>query len=201
MDINPEDETSYTTQYQEAFRNYVENEYCIKHRRLPVTKLETIPDNNLSSSAMASRSGQCSYDPYDSSRDNEENLMLNNVAETTTGQSYHVVHLLTAATLYLNSPSELPQNWGQINPNLNDYHSDPMEISGTFWLPGITDWWWQQEEMQSKFADLSNVTCDIFPIIPHSVGVEACFSLGRDMIGWRQSKTTCGTLCEKVVVR
>jgi len=27
MDINPEDETSYTTQYQEAFVKYVENEY------------------------------------------------------------------------------------------------------------------------------------------------------------------------------
>jgi hypothetical protein len=33
MDINPEDETSYTTQYQNAFLKYVENEYCAKHRR------------------------------------------------------------------------------------------------------------------------------------------------------------------------
>jgi hypothetical protein len=32
MDINPEDETSYTTQYQEAFLKYMENEYCAKHR-------------------------------------------------------------------------------------------------------------------------------------------------------------------------
>jgi len=31
MDIDPEDETSYTTQYQEAFLKYVENEYCGKH--------------------------------------------------------------------------------------------------------------------------------------------------------------------------
>jgi hypothetical protein len=31
MDINPEDETSYTTQYQEAFLKSVENEYCAKH--------------------------------------------------------------------------------------------------------------------------------------------------------------------------
>jgi hypothetical protein len=36
MDINPEDETSYTTQYQEAFQKYVENKYFAKHRRLPV---------------------------------------------------------------------------------------------------------------------------------------------------------------------
>jgi len=31
MEINPEDETSYTTQYQEAILKYVENEYCTKH--------------------------------------------------------------------------------------------------------------------------------------------------------------------------
>jgi hypothetical protein len=32
MDINPEDETSYTTQYQESFLKYVENEFCAKYR-------------------------------------------------------------------------------------------------------------------------------------------------------------------------
>jgi len=201
MDINPEDETSYTTQYQEAFLKYVENEYCAKHRRLPVTKLENTPNNNFSSSAMASRSGQSSYDPYDLSSDDDEYLMPNNVAETTPGRSDRAARLLTAARLYLNSPPELPQNWGQINPNLNDYDTDPMEISSTFWSPDITDWWRQQEETHSKYADLSNVARDIFSIIPHGVGVEASFSLGRDVIGWRQSKTTGETLREKVVVR
>jgi len=57
LDINPDEETSYTTQYQEAFLKYVENEYCAKHRRLPVTKSENIQNNNLSFSAMASKSG------------------------------------------------------------------------------------------------------------------------------------------------
>ena len=42
---------------------------------------------------------------------------------------------------------------------------------------------------------------DIFSIIPHGVGVEASFSFGRDVSGWRQSKTTRETLREKVVVR
>jgi hypothetical protein len=42
---------------------------------------------------------------------------------------------------------------------------------------------------------------DIFSIIPHGVRVEACFSLGRDVIGWRQSKTMGETLWENVVVR
>ena len=42
---------------------------------------------------------------------------------------------------------------------------------------------------------------DIFSIIPHGVGVEAGFALGRDVIGWRQSKTTGETLREEVIVR
>jgi len=89
----------------------------------------------------------------------------------------------------------------KLNQNLNDYHSDPMEISGTFWLPDIADWWCQQEETHSKYADLSNVARDIFSIIPHGVRVEASFYLGRDVIGWRQSKTTGETLRKKVIVR
>jgi len=76
-----------------------------------------------------------------------------------------------------------------------------MEINSTFWIPDITDWWRQQEETHSKYADLSNVARDLFSIIPHGVGVEASFSLGRDVIGWRQSKTRGKTLREKVVVR
>jgi len=57
MDINPEDETSYTTQYQEAFLKYVENEYCAKHRRVLVNILETVSTSNLFPSATAS--GSC----------------------------------------------------------------------------------------------------------------------------------------------
>jgi len=56
IDINPEDETSYTTQYQEAFLKYVENEYYAKHECVPVNKLETIPSSILVSSSTASRS-------------------------------------------------------------------------------------------------------------------------------------------------
>jgi len=201
MDINPEDETSYTTQYQEAFLKYVGNEYCTKHRCVPVNKLETVPTSNLFPYATASGSYHSSFHPYDLSSDDEEYLTPNNVAETTPGRSDRAARLLTAARLYLNSPPEAPKNWGQISPNLNDYHSDPMEISSTFRIPDITDWWRQQEETHSKYADLSNVARDIFSIIPHGVGVEASFSLGRDVIGWRQSKTTGETLREKVVER
>jgi len=200
MDINPEDKTSYPTQYHEAFLKYVENKYCTKHRLVSVNKLKTVPSSNLVPFATAGGSYQSCFDPYDSSSNDEEYLTPNNVAETTPGWSDHTVHLLTAARLYLNSPPEAPKDWGQINPNLNDYHSNLMEISCTFWLPDITDWWRQQEEMHSKYAELSNVARDIFSIIPHGVRVEASFSLGQDVIGWRQSKTTGETLRKKVVV-
>jgi len=201
MDINPEDETSDTTQYQEAFLMYVENEYCAKHWGVPVNKHQSLRSSNHISSAMASQSCQSSFDPDDLSSDDEEYLTPNNVAETTSGRSDCAAPLLTAAKLSLNSPPEATKNWGQINPNLNDYHSDPMEFCSTFWIPDITDWWRQQEETHSKYADLSNVAHNIFSIIPHGDGVEASFSLRRDVIGWRQSKTTGETLREKVVVR
>jgi len=201
MDINPENRTAYSTQYQEAFLKYVENEYCAKHRRLLVIEPENVPNNNLFSSGMACWSGQSSQDPYDLSSDNAEYIMPNNVAEMMPGRSDRAACLLTAARLYLNSSPDLLQNWGQINPNLNDYHSDPMEISSTFWLPGITDWWCQQDETHSKYPHPSSVARNISPIIPHGLQVEASFSLGRDVIGWRQSKTTGETHHEKVIVR
>ena len=40
IDTNPEDETSYTTQYQEAFLKYVHNEHCAKHRHVLVNMHE-----------------------------------------------------------------------------------------------------------------------------------------------------------------
>jgi len=105
-----------------------------------VNILETILSSNLVASAMASGSYQSWFDSYISSRDDDEFLMPNNVAETTPGRSDHAARLLTAARLYLNSPPEAPRNWGQFNPNLNDYRCNPMEISRTFWKPDIIDW-------------------------------------------------------------
>jgi hypothetical protein len=168
---------------------------------VPVNKPQSLLSSNHIFSGTASQSCQSSFDPYDLSSDDEEYLTPNNVAETTPGRTNRAARLLTAARLYFNSPPEAPKNWGQINPNLNDYHSDQMEFSSTFWIPDITDWWHQTEETHSKYTDLSNVPRDIFSIIPHGLGVEASFSLGGDVIGWRQSKTTGETLREKVVVR
>jgi len=85
MDINPEDETPYTRQYQEAFLKYVGNKYYAKHRGLLVTKPERVPNNNLVYSAMAPRSGQCSHDRYDLSSNVAEYIMPKNVDKTRPG--------------------------------------------------------------------------------------------------------------------
>jgi hypothetical protein len=61
---------------------------------------------------MVSRSGQSSYDPYDLSTNDDEYLMPNNVVETTPGRSDCAAYLVTGTRLYLNSPPELPLNWG-----------------------------------------------------------------------------------------
>jgi len=168
---------------------------------LPVNKPKSVQSSNVVPFITASGSGQSSFDTYDLSSDDEEYLTPKNEAQTTPRWSDRAAQLLTAVRLYSNLPPEAPKNWGQINPNLNDYHSDPIEISSIFWRPDITDWWRQPVDTQSKYTDPSNVVRDTLSIIPHRVRVEASISLGGDLIGWRQSITTGETLRKKVVVR
>jgi len=85
MDIDSEDETSYTTQSTEAFLKYVENEYCAKHRLVPVNGPENVLSSKLTLSSMAPASCQLSIHPDDLSSDDEEYLKPINVAETTPG--------------------------------------------------------------------------------------------------------------------
>jgi len=65
----------------------------------------------------------------------------------------------------------ISRKWCQINQNLKVNHSDQMQISNAFRILYITDWWRQQEEMHSKYADLGNFARHI-SIISHSAGVE-----------------------------
>jgi len=115
MEINPEHESFYITQYQEAFLKNVENEYCAKHRCAPVNKPETVPCSNLVHSSTASGSYQSHIDSYDLPSENEEYLTPNNEAQTTPGRSDHADSILTTASLYLNSPPEAPKNWGNLS--------------------------------------------------------------------------------------
>jgi hypothetical protein len=105
-DIDLEDKTSYTTQYQESYLKYVENKYYAKLQHEHVTKPKSIPTNNLFSPTIASRSVQLSHDPYDSGSDDEEYLMPTNVAESTPRRSYRIARFLSATRLYWNSPPD-----------------------------------------------------------------------------------------------
>jgi hypothetical protein len=49
------------------------------------------------------------------------------------------------------------------------------------------------------YSDLSNLAHEKFSIIPHGVGVEASFSLSKNVIGWSESKTTGETLHKKFI--
>jgi len=200
MDINPEDETFYTTQYHEAFLKYLENEYCAKYQPVPVDKPKSVPSCYLVPSVMALASSQFYFHSNDLCCGEEEYLTHYNVVETPPVVSDCAAHLLTTTRLHLNSAWEARNHFGQINPNFNNYHSDSLGISSPFWIRDIADWWHQHDVTHSRYGDLCNVTRNVFTNISPGVGVEASFSLAWDVIGWRQSKTTSKTLCEKVVV-
>jgi hypothetical protein len=110
----------------------------------------------------ASESGQSSFDTYHLSSNDDEYLMINTVAVMTLRHSDCVERLMTATRLNVNSPPEAPKNRVHRNSNRNHYHSDTIEIRSTSLVPDITDWWNQQEETQSKYANLSNVARIIF---------------------------------------
>ena len=185
----PEDETSYPTQYQEAFLKYMENEYCSIHSRISIIALENVPGSNPLPSGMAPGFGQSCFDPYDLSSNDEKYWTSKGEAGMTPGQSDLAACLQTAAMLYLNSPPEAPVTCTQDVRNLNDYSSDPTNNSSTLSLPNSPDWSRQKQVTHWKYADPSNVACNIISIIPHGVRVEMSSSLGRDEIGGRQSQT------------
>jgi hypothetical protein len=108
--------------------------------------------------------------------------------------------LIDGLRLYFDSQPDATKNWGQRNTNLNDYDSDPIEVRSTCWISDLHDWWCQKEETFSNYADLSKVAGDISSIISHCVRVESRFSFGRDVIGWRESKTTGGTLHKNFII-
>ena len=139
MDINPDDEMSHIAKYQAAFLMYVENKFLAIHGWVSIMKPDNILCNNLFSSAMASGSGQYSVDECDLSSDDEENLTPRHIAEMIPVRSDCTAHIMTAAMLYSSAPPESPENWGQINPNFNDFHPDPKESSSTHRIPDTTD--------------------------------------------------------------
>jgi len=66
---------------------------------IDVIKPKSVPSNNLFPTATASGSSQSSFDPFDVSSDDKEDLMPNDVAETTPGWRDDVACLQSATTL------------------------------------------------------------------------------------------------------
>jgi len=178
MDITLEDNTSYTTKYQEVFPQYLGNEFCAKHRCVPLVTPEWVRYNNLFLIAIASSSGQSSFEPCHLSSVDEEYWTGENVAGTTPGRSDRSALLLTTARLHLNLTPQSPKNWGQVNLNLNDYESNSMVMSTTLLVRVITDWLHQQDEPQSNYT--KSLQCGAQSILYQTT---SCRS-GRQFISW-----------------
>lgn len=137
------------------------------------------------------------------SSDEEDEPVIQEIHETPRSSSRKSL-LMQQARQYLANP--------RINHELQQYRedypvgdemssNDPEEITASFWYPDVAGWWLKQETTMGEFRDLAKMARDIFSVMPHGVGVEASFSLGRDVISWRQSRTNGITLQHKVVVR
>jgi len=118
MDVNPEDETSYSTEYRNVILKYVENKYCAKHRGMPIIIPEKVAGSNIVPSAKASRFGESFYDPHDLSSDDEEDLTPKRMVETTPWWRDRAARFLSTARLYLNSPHEAQRTGGKLIPIL-----------------------------------------------------------------------------------
>ena len=99
--------------------------------------------------------------------------------------------LMEVARKYINSVNADPAALGQHPPKTDDLKSDnPQELTAAFWKPDVTAYWREQEDSCTQYAPLARMARDVFSVIPHGLGVEASFSLGRDVLGWRQCRTS-----------
>jgi hypothetical protein len=105
---------------------------------VPVNEFESFLDSNRVPSSTLSGAWQSTFDPHELSRNEEECVTPNNVAETTPGPRNFAAPWMATPSDSLNSPPAAPKSWGQINSNLNKYYSNQMDNSSTFWILEIT---------------------------------------------------------------
>jgi hypothetical protein len=201
MHITQEDVTSYTPQYQEAFLMYVEIKHCTIHRYLTVIKPKCVPMNNRCTSAMFWTAGESSFATYGLPSDDEEYSMPNSVSYTMPRQSNHAVHQPTAKGLVWIHHLNKHRIGGKLiwiilitTPTLGCLaRKFGYRISLT---GGVS------KRKCTHHREISPMwTHDILSIIPPGVGVEARFSLQRDVISWWRSKTTGKKLRNTVSLR
>ena len=207
MNIDPKDSESYTAQYTEAFLNYWEEMYVIPQctRKVKVEEkddrdTETESATYNGSSTSRSTSPDVAY--FSDSSDEFIHGSDPTCPPVTPARALQQDRLMEVARKYINSANADPATLGQHPPKTDDLKSDdPQEMTAAFWKPDVAAYWQAQENSLSEFAPLARMARDVFLVIPHSVGVEASFSLGRDIMGWRQCRTAGDTLQKKVVVR
>ena len=205
MGVSNDNADSYTRQYSDAFLDYWEKNYVIGDGEgTNEVKKEEFggPLSDLGENVSIGKKGGgikvYTIDSSDEDTDEEVTAKPNSTPRSASRKAY----LMQQARQYLANgrvdPNTLPQNQPQGDDLLSE---DPEEVTASFWYPDVGGWWYNQEKMLGEYRDLAKMARDIFSVMPHGVGVEASFSLGRDVIGWRQSKTSGITLQQKVVVR
>jgi len=200
--VSPASPGSYTSQYTQAFLDYWEKNYVSKMIEKATIKLE--PAGPSPAKANAGSLPKPSNFVYCVDSDSDDEIPAS-LLTATPRRTNHRAQLVGIARQYLENSRIDAASIGQINPanddSLTDPDANPNDVTGSFWSPSVAAWWKQQVNTASEYAPMAEMARDIFSVIPHGVGVEASFSLGRDVIGWRQSKTSGSTLQQKVVVR
>ena len=207
MNIDPKDSESYTAQYTEAFMDYWEEMYVVP-QCAPQARKEDSDSGETKTDAMydsSSTSRSASPDVAYFSKSSDD---FTHEPDTpacppiTPARALQQDRLMEVASKYINSVNADPAALGQHPPKTDDLKSDNLlELTAAFWKTDVAAYWRMQEDSCTEYAPLARMARDIFSVIPHGVGVEASLSLGRDVVGWRQCRTSGDTLQKKVIVR
>ena len=201
MGMISDDPDSYTSQYSHAFLEYWEKNYVdVEGGSLggdgnKEKEKESEIDNGNGEKVLPQIYGL-------ESSDEEDNIQMTESTYSTPRTASRKSLLMQQARQYLANARvniESEQHDYPIGDELMS--DDPEEVTASFWYPDVAGWWMKQERRMGDYRDLARMARDIFSVMPHGVGVEASFSLGRDVISWRQSRTKAATLQQKVVVR
>ena len=207
MNINPKDCESFTAQYTAAFMNYWEEMY-VAPQCAPKARMEDLNSGETKMDAMYNSSSTSRSASPDVAYFSESSDDYSHGPDTpayppiTSARDLRQVRMMEVASKYINSVNADPAALGPHPPKTDNLKFDnPQELTATFWRPHVTAYWRVQEDSSTEYAPLARMAGDVFSVIPHGVGVEASFSLGQDVAGWRQCRTSGDTLQKKVVVR
>lgn len=99
--------------------------------------------------------------------------------------------------------------FGRKAGNLNDLeeeNQDPTRITVSWFNPTPDNFWRQVSspslsQHHQYLLPVEQMARDIYSCVPHGVGVESSFSIGRNVLSWKQSRMTASTLQSMIVTR